>query len=68
MLAYTDVLLTLAAASATFAGFAAPVTLFARRRLEGTATHDLLRLRLGRKDDLTTKFCDLSFTHLLCHW
>jgi hypothetical protein len=46
MLAYTDALLTLAEVSATFAGFAALVTLFARRRLEGTAAHDLLRLRL----------------------
>jgi hypothetical protein len=46
MLVYTDALLTLAEVSATFAGFAALVTLFARRRLEGTATHDLLRLRL----------------------
>jgi hypothetical protein len=46
MLVYTDALLTLAEVSATFAGFAALVTLFARRRLEGTAAHDLLRLRL----------------------
>jgi hypothetical protein len=46
MFAYTDALLTLAEVSATFAGFAALVTLFARRRLEGTAAHDLLRLRL----------------------
>ena len=46
MLIYTDALLTLAEVSATFAGFAALVTLFARRRLEGAAAHDLLRLRL----------------------
>jgi hypothetical protein len=46
MLVYTDALLTLAAVSATFAGFAALVTLFARRRMEGAAAHDLLRLRL----------------------
>ena len=46
MLVYTDALLTLAEVSATFAGFAALVTLFARRRLEGGAAHDLLRLRL----------------------
>jgi len=46
VLVYTDALLTLAEVSATFAGFAALVTLFARRRLEGAAAHDLLRLRL----------------------
>jgi hypothetical protein len=46
ILVHTDALLTLAEVSATFAGFAALVTLFARRRLEGAATHDLLRLRL----------------------
>ena len=38
--------MTLAEVAATFAGFAALVTLFARRRLEGGATHDLMRLRL----------------------
>ena len=46
MLVYTDALLTRAEVSATFAGFAALVTLFARRRMEGAAAHDLLRLRL----------------------
>jgi len=48
ILVYTDALLTLAEVSATFAGFAALVTLFARRRMEGAAVHDLLRLRLVR--------------------
>ena len=38
--------MTLAEVSATFAGFAALVTLFARRRVEGGAAHDLLRLRI----------------------
>lgn len=42
----TDVLLTIAEVAATFAGFAALVTLFARRRVAGAAVHDLLRLRL----------------------
>jgi hypothetical protein len=46
VLASSGTLLTLAEVSATFAGFAALVTLFARRRVEGSATHDLLRLRL----------------------
>jgi hypothetical protein len=46
MLAQTDALLTIAEVSATFAGFAALVTLFARRRVAGEAVHDLLRLRL----------------------
>jgi len=42
----SDALLTIAEVAATFAGFAALVTLFARRRVEGSAVHDLLRLRL----------------------
>ena len=46
MLNQTATLMTLAEVAATFAGFAALVTLFARRRLEGGATHDLMRLRL----------------------
>ena len=46
MINHTDTLMTLAEVSATFAGFAALVTLFARRRLEGGAAHDLMRLRL----------------------
>jgi len=46
MLEETSSLMTLAEVSATFAGFAALVTLFARRRLEGDAAHDLMRLRL----------------------
>lgn len=46
MLNHTDTLMTLAEVSATFAGFAALVSLFARRRLEGGAAHDLMRLRL----------------------
>jgi hypothetical protein len=46
MLEQTDALLTIAEVSATFAGFAALVTLFARRRVDGAVAHDLLRLRL----------------------
>ncbi len=46
MLDNIETLLNLAEVSATFAGFAALVTLFARRRLEGGAAHDLMRLRL----------------------
>lgn len=46
MLDQSDALLTIAEVSATFAGFAALVTLFARRRVAGEAVHDLLRLRL----------------------
>ena len=46
MLEQSDVLLTLAEVAASFAGFAALVTLFARRRIAGAAIHDLLRLRL----------------------
>ena len=46
MLNHTETLMTLAEVSATFAGFAALVTLFARRRVEGGAAHDLMRLRL----------------------
>ncbi len=46
MLAQSEALMTLAEVSATFAGFAALVTLFARRRVEGGAAHDLMRLRL----------------------
>ncbi len=46
MLTNTDALLTLAEVSATFAGFAALVTLFVHRRMEAAAAHDLLRLRL----------------------
>jgi len=42
----SDALLTIAEVAATFAGFAALVTLFARRRVAGAAVHDLLRLRL----------------------
>jgi hypothetical protein len=39
-------LLTIAEVAATFAGFAALVTLFGRRRVAASAVHDLLRLRL----------------------
>ena len=46
MLSHSDALLTIAEVSATFAGFAALVTLFARRRVDGAVAHDLLRLRL----------------------
>jgi hypothetical protein len=46
MLNQVDALLTLAEVAASFAGFAALVTLFARRRIAGTAIHDMLRLRL----------------------
>ncbi len=46
MLNHSETLMTLAEVSATFAGFAALVTLFARRWIEGGAAHDLLRLRL----------------------
>jgi hypothetical protein len=42
----TELLSSLAEVSATFAGFAALVTLFARKRVQGGAAHDLLRLRL----------------------
>lgn len=41
-----DAMLAIAEIAATFAGFAALVTLFARRRIEGAGAHDLLRLRL----------------------
>ena len=41
-----DALLAIAEIAATFAGFAALVTLFARRRVAGSGAHDLLRLRL----------------------
>jgi hypothetical protein len=43
---HTATLMTLAEVAATFAGFAALVTLFARKRLQGNAAHDLMRLRL----------------------
>ena len=46
MLDQSDALLTLAEVAASFAGFAALVTLFARKRIAGTAIHDMLRLRL----------------------
>lgn len=46
MLDQSDALLTIAEVAATFAGFAALVTLFARRRVAAAAVHDLLRLRL----------------------
>ena len=46
MLEHSEALMTLAEVSATFAGFAALVTLFARRRVEGGAVHDLMRLRI----------------------
>ncbi|MEQ8860106.1 MAG: hypothetical protein RIC56_15790 [Pseudomonadales bacterium] len=46
MLDQSDALLSIAEIAATFAGFAALVTLFGRRRVAGTAAHDLLRLRL----------------------
>lgn len=46
MIEHSGVLLSLAEVSATFSGFAALVTLFSRRRLEGTSVHDLMRLRL----------------------
>lgn len=46
MLLQTELLSSLAEVSATFAGFAALVTLFARKRVQGGAAHDLLRLRL----------------------
>jgi len=46
MLDDSDVLLSVAEIAATFAGFAALVTLFGRRRVAGGAAHDLLRLRL----------------------
>lgn len=46
MLDHSEALMTLAEVSATFAGFAALVTLFARRRVEGGAAHDLMRLRI----------------------
>ena len=39
-------LLSIAEIAATFAGFAALVTLFGRRRVAGSGAHDLLRLRL----------------------
>jgi hypothetical protein len=42
----TDTLLSIAEIAATFAGFAALVTLFGRRRVAGSGAHDLLRLRL----------------------
>jgi len=41
-----DALLAIAEIAATFAGFAALVTLFARRRVAESGAHDLLRLRL----------------------
>ena len=41
-----DTLLSIAEIAATFAGFAALVTLFGRRRVAGSGAHDLLRLRL----------------------
>ena len=41
-----NILLALAEIAATFAGFAALVTVFSRRRIEAAASHDLLRLRL----------------------
>lgn len=46
MLEQSDALLAIAEIAATFAGFAALVTLFGRRRVAGSAAHDLLRLRL----------------------
>lgn len=46
MLEQSDALLTIAEVAATFAGFAALVTLFGRRRVAASAVHDLLRLRL----------------------
>ena len=46
MLPQSDALLSIAEIAATFAGFAALVTVFGRRRVAGTAVHDLLRLRL----------------------
>jgi len=46
MAGQTATLMTLAEVAATFAGFAALVTLFARKRLQGHAAHDLMRLRL----------------------
>ena len=46
MLEQSDALLSIAEIAATFAGFAALVTLFGRRRIAGSAAHDLLRLRL----------------------
>jgi hypothetical protein len=46
MMDYAEVLLSLSEVSATFSGFAALVTLFSRRRLEGAGVHDLMRLRL----------------------
>lgn len=46
MLPQTDALLSIAEIAATFAGFAALVTVFGRRRVAGAAVHDLLRLRL----------------------
>ena len=46
MLDESDALLTIAEVAATFAGFAALVTLFGRRRVAASAVHDLLRLRL----------------------
>ncbi|MDG2277220.1 MAG: hypothetical protein P8L31_04620 [Pseudomonadales bacterium] len=42
----TELLSNLAEVSATFAGFTVLVTLFARKRVQGGAAHDLLRLRL----------------------
>ncbi len=46
MLEQSAALLSIAEIAATFAGFAALVTLFGRRRVANTAVHDLLRLRL----------------------
>ncbi len=46
MLEQSDALLAIAEIAATFAGFAALVTLFGRRRVAAGAAHDLLRLRL----------------------
>jgi hypothetical protein len=46
VLEHSEALMTLAEVSATFAGFAALVTLFARRRVEGGTVHDLMRLRI----------------------
>ncbi len=46
MLDHSEALMTLAEVSATFAGFAALVTLFGRRRVQGDAAHDLMRLRI----------------------
>ncbi|MFT7654247.1 MAG: hypothetical protein ACI9UU_003366, partial [Candidatus Azotimanducaceae bacterium] len=42
MMDYAEVLLSLSEVSATFSGFAALVTLFSRRRLEGAGVHDLM--------------------------